>query len=109
MITYWIRVGCGWKKVTTQYETYLRLPHVSATGACKLTAFALAAVLTSSNAAPKRDAGLAPPQDVAAPPIASRTGDGGSAVGKRRLGIQCIFRESIQRCRESAVSIEPIQ
>jgi hypothetical protein len=33
-ITYWLRIGCTWRRVTTSVAQWARLPHVS--GGCKL-------------------------------------------------------------------------
>jgi hypothetical protein len=45
MITYYIRVGCQWVKVTTSRAVWAKLPHVVGNIGCKASPLALAALL----------------------------------------------------------------
>lgn len=64
LITYFIRKGCRWVRVSSSVETWARLPHVSLPEACRVASKGLALLLAGM-------AGSIPPvpQDLAAPPI----------------------------------------
>ncbi len=71
MITYFIRVGCQWVKVTTSRAIWARLPHVVGQIGCKATPLALAALLGTpapANLPPVLRRPIAPPPVGALPP-----------------------------------------
>mgnify|MGYP005811235489 CR=1 FL=1 len=85
LVTYFIRKGCRWVKVSTSVEVWARLPHVTLGSACKLGGNGLALLLAGTViSAPPGGSDNAPidpiydPVPVAEAPATSWLGDAGA-------------------------------
>jgi len=86
-ISYFIRAGCRWLKVTTSVSQWARLPHVVGTLVCKATGLLLLAGLTGSMPGAMPVGGLSAgsvqpsaPRQVAAAPSSTPADDAGAFV-----------------------------